>query len=191
MCHFVTAVIGGTAPLARLNAIAERHHRLFSPIENDAVAPHLRKSEIYFSTLPRRAMCDCGTSLGWLARDLKRIPKAADGEAEIAKLRRKGWSETKISRWRQAKERDRQTWNPPSPEEVASDRQNDDWLSMAEDVFAEPAVSSFGLMVHWYKSGLQNRIPMKGREDIRLSCSVLASMEDCKLYVFSKLQPGL
>ena len=189
MCYFVTAVIGGTAPLTRLNAIAERHRRLLSSIESDSVAPYLRKNEIYFSTLPRRAMCDCGTSLGWLPRDLKRMPKPAGGDAETAKLRRKGWSETKISRWLQAKEHDRQTWNQPSPEAIASDRQNDEWLSMAEEILAEAAVSSFGLMVHWYKSGLENRIPMKGREDVRLSRSVLASMEDCKLYVFSKLQP--
>ena len=189
MCHFVTAVIGGTAPLAKLNAIAERHHRLFTPVESDSVEPYLRKNEVYFSTLPRRAMCDCGTSLGWLPRDLKRMPKAAGGDAEVAKLRRKGWGETKISRWLEAKDRDSQTWKPPSPESIASDRQNDDWLSMAKEVLAEPDVSSFGLMVHWYKSGLENRILMKGREDVLLSRSVLASMEDCKLYVFSKSQP--
>lgn len=184
MCHFVTAVVGGRADLSGLNAIAQKHHRLFTPLVNDCVEPHLRKGEMYVSTLPRRALCDCGTSLGWLPRELARAPKPAGGEAEIAKLRRKGWSEAKIARWLESRERDGRTWNPPSPEQVASDRQNDSWLALAEEVLGAPGVSSFGLMVHWYKSGLENRIPFKGREEVALSRVVLASMEDCRLYVF-------
>jgi hypothetical protein len=100
MCYFVTAVVGGSVDLTRLNAIAKKYHRFFTPIENDSVEPYLRKNEVYFSTLPRRAMCDCETSLGWLPRQLAGMPKPARGNAKIAKLRHKGWSETKIFRWR-------------------------------------------------------------------------------------------
>ena len=184
MCPFVTAVIGGGADLSRLNAIAHKHHRWFTPLVNDSVEPHLRKDESYVSTLARRAMCDCGTGLGWLPSELARAPKPVGGDAEIAKLRRKGWSEAKISRWLESRTHDRRTWNPPSPEQLASDTQNDSWLALAEEVLAERGVSSFGLMVHWYRSGLENRIPFKGREEVALSRAALASMEDCRLYVF-------
>jgi hypothetical protein len=186
MCHFVTAVVGGGADLTRLNAIAQKHHRWFTPLVNDSVEPHLRKDETYVSTLPRGARCDCGTGLGWLPRELARAPKPAGGDADIAKLRRKGWSEAKISRWLESKERDSRTWAPPSPQQVESDTQNDSWLALADEVLAEPGVSSFGLMVHWYRSGLENRIPFKGRNDVALSRAALASMEDCRLYVFRK-----
>ncbi|MCL2021038.1 MAG: hypothetical protein FWG81_02785 [Betaproteobacteria bacterium] len=185
MCHFVTAIVGGSVDLARLNAIAKKHHRFFEPIKNDSVESYLQKNEVYLSTLPHRAMCDCGTSLGWLPRHLVSAPKPVSG-AKIAKLQRMGWSETKISRWLQSKERDRQTWNPPSPDDLSNDKQNDNWLALAEEVLSEPAVSSFGLMVHCYRRGLEDSIPFKGREDVDLSRKALASMEDCKLYVFRK-----
>lgn len=184
MCHFITAVIGGRTEIGGLNAIAERHHRWLDLIENSSVQPFLRSGERYFSTLPRRAMCDCGTTLGWLARQLERAPRSVSIEAHIAKLQRKGWKEAKISRWLESKERDRQTWTAPSPEEIAADTQNDNWLALAQAMLAEPAVSSFGLMVHWYRSGLENRIPVSGREEVKLSRTALASMIDCKLYVF-------
>lgn len=186
MCHFITAVIGGTASLAQLNAIAKKHHRWFTPVENDTVSPYLNKNETYCFTLPKRLTCDCGTALGWFARELKRAPKPFDREAEIAKLQRKGWSQTKILRCLEAKEHNRQTWEPPSPEDLSDDQQNDQWLKLAQDMLAEPAVSSFGLMVHWYGGRLESRIPFKGRVEIDFGRAMLAKMEDCTLYVSSK-----
>jgi hypothetical protein len=65
MCHFITAVIGSKADTKSLNVIATRYHRWFSPIENESVRPFLLPGEIYYSTTPRKAYCDCGTQLGW------------------------------------------------------------------------------------------------------------------------------
>ena len=186
MCHFITAVVGGCADVSRLNVIANKYHRWLTPIDNASVQPFLAKGETYFSTLRRGATCDCGTSLGWWTQQRQRAPKPLSADAEAAKFRRKGWTENKISRWLESKHLDRRMSPPPDLDETVSDTRNDNWLSMAHEYLDEADVTSFGLLVHWYRSGLENRIPMAGREETELSRTALASMMDCKLYVFRK-----
>jgi predicted transcriptional regulator len=163
MCHFITAVIGSKAGIERLNAIAQRHHRFLTPVENESLRPYLKANERYYSTLRRNAFCDCGTSLGWYAREQRRAPKPVDIEIETRRLVRKGWGKAKIARWLEA--RDRSHWVPTSEETLAIDRRNDDWLALAEGFLADSSVSAFCLLLHWYRGRLDSRIPsMKANE---------------------------
>ncbi len=186
MCHFVTAVIGAKSGIERLNAIASKHRRWLEFVENESVRPYLRGNELYYSTTPRKAQCDCGTTLGWAARESARAPKKLDVEAETRKLQRKGWRQAKIARWLEAKQHDEQTWKPPSPESLSSDKLNEDWLSLIEDMLSEPSVSSFGLLLHWYSGSLESRLPIHERREVLLTKAALATMEENTLYVFCK-----
>lgn len=184
MCHFVTAVIGATGSTEQLNAIAAKHHRWLELVENQSVRPFLRSSERYYSTTPRKARCDCGTTLGWAARESLRAPKPLDVEAETRKLQRKGWGQSKISRWIEAKQQDQQTWEPPSAQDLGADKLNEDWLRLIDDMLSEASVSSFGLLLHWYRGGLEARLPIRERRETSPSRAALATMEEDTLYVF-------
>ena len=186
MCHFVTAAIGASSNIERLNVIAAKHHRWLELVDNESVRPYLRRNELYYSTTPRKAQCDCGTTLGWAARESHRAPKELDVEAATRKLQRKGWGQTKITRWLEAKQHDQQTWKPPSPESLSSDKLNERWLFLIEDMLSEPSVSSFCLLLHWYSGNLETRLPIHGRQEASLSRAALATMEENVLYVFRK-----
>lgn len=184
MCHFVTAVIGSKAAIEHLNAIAQNHHRFLTPIENESLRPYLKGNERYYSTLQRSASCDCGTFLGWYARDQTRAPKPIDIEAATRRLERKGWGRTKIARWLEAKDHDQRTWVPTSEETLATDKLNEDWLALVEEFIADSSVSSFGLLIHWYRGRLESRIPIRERRHVSLSRAILATMEEDVIYDF-------
>ena len=184
MCHFITAVIGSRSGIEYLNAIAQKHHRFLTPIENESLRPFLKANERYYSTMRRGAQCDCGTTLGWNARDQRRAPKPIDIEADTRRLERMGWGKTKIARWLDAKEHSRSTWIPASEEALATDTLNEDWLALVDEFLADSSVSSFGLLIHWYRGRLESRIPIRERKRVSLSRAVLATMEEDVIYDF-------
>lgn len=93
MCHFVT-LIAPTQDADAVRSVMERHGRAASPIDNPSIREVLRDGEHQYLTTS--GQCDCGTVLA---------PKYDTTEAfeeklakEAAKMKRKGWSATKITR---------------------------------------------------------------------------------------------
>jgi hypothetical protein len=93
MCHFVT-LIAPTENADAVRAVLERHGRAASPIDNPSVRKILRDGERQYLTTSGH--CDCGTVLA---------PRHDTSEAfedklakELARMKRKGWSEAKIAR---------------------------------------------------------------------------------------------
>ena len=88
--------------------------------------------------------CDCGSPLFFAARDHL--------EKQIGKLRAKGWSNAKISRWvedsrpraHQQKGAQDRCWSIP------------DWAAFLEEALALPRVSFVGLIGHWYQGDMDN-----------------------------------
>ena len=120
-----------SAPSWRLTILA------FDTIHNPHIDSQLEPTERYVRVT--RGHCDCSTMLGSLHA---RQPK----ERDIAKLRRKGWSDTKIQRWLQSKEHGVRA--PATPQ---GELTRDEWMAFLRDALDEGSVPYLGLMMHWYR----------------------------------------
>lgn len=177
MCHFITAVLPGSANHAALAEIAARHGRALKPQRNPSVEEHLKSGEHYFLTT--QGHCDCGTALGALGRaesKLERRKSAADNEE--SKLRRKGWSEAKIKRWKEQKSE--HLAKPKSTPEAT------DWEDFLKELLSSRQTPFVGLLLHWYSGPIEGRIELQGREAANLSAEILGRMQEDVLYEFRK-----
>lgn len=177
MCYYITAVLPGSANLPALTDIAVRHGRALKPQQNPGIEAHLKPGEHYFLTTPGH--CDCGTFLGSLARDESKVERqknAADNEE--SKLRRKGWSETKLKRWKEQKA-ERLTKS-----RSALDATN--WESLLNEILNSCQTPFVGLLLHWYDGPIEERIDLQGREAVSVTAETLARMKEDVLYEFRK-----
>jgi hypothetical protein len=137
MCLFITGVLAKTADTPSFRAIVEAHNLAFDTIHNPHIDSQLEPTERYVRVT--RGHCDCSTMLGSLHAWQ---PK----ERDIAKLRRKGWSDTKIQRWLQSKEHGVRA--PATPQ---GELTSDEWMAFLQDALDEGSVPYLGLMMHWYR----------------------------------------
>ena len=178
MCHYVTAVLPRTADLLSLVEIAGRHSRNLEPLRNPSIEDRLKPGERHYLTT--HGHCDCGTPLGTLDRDeaiRDRRRKATD--ARERRLRREGWSEAKIDRWRKEKEQ--------HPSKSMQQGSVDDWLALLREMLGSGATPFIGLLLHWYDGPLDGRIEVRGREVVRLADldeDALGRMKEDILYEF-------
>ena len=93
MCHFIMLIVP-TDDAAAIRAVMERHGRAADPIDNPSVRKVLRDGEHQYVTT--RGHCDCGTVLA----PCHDTPEAFEETLakEEARMRRKGWSDSKIAR---------------------------------------------------------------------------------------------
>jgi hypothetical protein len=93
MCHFVTLIVP-TGDADAVAAVMDRHGRAAAPIDNPSIRKVLREGEHQYLTT--RGHCDCGTVLA----PRHDTPEAFEEKlARVeARMRRKGWSETKVAR---------------------------------------------------------------------------------------------
>jgi len=162
MCHYVTAALPPGTDLPALRQLLGGKCGLV-PVENPSVQAQLPPGTVYVYLSGN--YCDCGTPLGRLRRDLGR---ADDPEGQVPRLRRKGWSEARISRWRDqkqaAREKDRRTVQGMAEGMTA---EVEWWLSYLRRLLGAGGVRSIGLLLHWYSGSLTGeRITL--RERIRL-----------------------
>jgi hypothetical protein len=177
MCYFITAVLPRSANLPVLTDIAVRHGRALKPQRNPSIEEHLKPGEHYFLTTQDH--CDCGTCLGALSRDESKIERqknAADNEE--SKLRRKGWSETKLKRWKEQKA-ERLTKS-----KSALDATN--WQSLLNDMLNSYQTPFVGLLLHCYNGPIEEHIDLQGREVASVTAENLAQMQEDVLYEFRK-----
>jgi hypothetical protein len=176
MCYYITAVLPPGAGLSDAQAISERHGRRLKFIENPGVQSQLRRGEHY--CLTTAGHCDCGTSLGVLAR--KKSPHQSQTEGKAKKLAALGWSSAKveraISQSAQSQERRKQS----------ADSDTEAWISLIQEL-RNAGIPYLGLLLHSYDGALSQNIQLKARI---LVCSVsqarevLPRMEEDTLYEF-------
>jgi hypothetical protein len=180
MCHYVTAVLPGSANHAALAEIAARHGRTLEPQQSPSVEAELRTGERYFLTT--RGHCDCGTALGALNEAETRLQhRARAAEDEELKLRRKGWSEAKITRWKEQKSE--QLARPQTVPDAT------DWEQLLKDMLSSRQTSSVALLLHWYNGPIEARIHLHGRQVVRLAdltSDLLGRMREDVLYEFQE-----
>lgn len=142
MCTFIT-LIAASDDLARINAIlatldrrgyARRAERDDTP----SLRPHLALDEREYMLV--RPPCDCGTFLGNALRH-NTDPEAARA-ADLARYRRKGWSEARIARAMADKHRDRPSRSHPN-EDAAY------WIKLMTVLSEGLGLSQLALMHHF------------------------------------------
>ncbi len=185
MCHYITATLPPGADVERVRNIAKQFHLAWKPIESGRVVSQLKSGETYYLTTAGH--CDCGTVLGCLSNERTKLSN--DHKREIAKLHRKGWSQTKIHRWLHEKElatakaerKDAQT---------ARDRKAEaaDWIDFLGVVLSSGASASLGLLLHSYSGPIENpNIELAERKIVPVSSLTpddLLHIEEDRLYEF-------
>lgn len=191
MCHFITMILPAGTDLGSTSRVFGQHH--FKPVEmsDHRVLPLLQSGEIYFH--PTGKICDCGTALGSLGRR----PEAARTSAEIfTRLRKKGWSETKIQRWMaqqvQTAERDKRVHDARVNAVAGSDP--DGWCSILRGLLCDLRLPYAGILLHWYSGGLPTEaINARGRMSVPMDDKLpdtLFRMKEDTLYIIGKHPPA-
>lgn len=140
MCTYIVVVLPKSADLAEIRRIfaAGKFGFELVPVPHalHAVAP----DDVL--VLPSGGNCDCGTPLGSLTRSSHNSPLRWD--IHIEKLRKKGWSEAKIERWKQQKKqkghRSGEAVGVPTPLS---------WINLVTEVLNSGYTLRLGLLLLW------------------------------------------
>ncbi len=153
MCHFITATFSGKINLENINNVAENFSLKFQVCDNEYVKKQLQKNEAYINKFSNH--CDCGTNIGISTGSKMQTQRFQ--KSEIDRLKKKGWTQTKINRWLNDKKK--------NDEKIEQDNANllneksfelENWIGFFQALFSKPDIEYFGLMLHWYSKGLEN-----------------------------------
>lgn len=157
MCRFITAVLPAGTDLPKMSAIAAQYGRILQPLTNASVQAQLRPGEIH--CLTTSGHCDCDCAVGRFHGD------RASPDREARKLRRKGWSETKLGRALQQQEdaaggKAAATWSQAQPELRR-------WHEFLQELL--DALPHVGLLLHEYHGPLDEEVRLRDRSAIALA----------------------
>ena len=170
MCLFVTAVLPGSADVPGLADVAARHGLRLALTHNASVEKQLHPGERLFFTNPRG--CDCDTALGSLRSAVTPI-RIGNPEAEIAKLRRKGWTAAKISR----RVEQRKAHDTAEDKRAATLQRLEAWRSLLAEMLTGKRTPSVGLLMHQYAGNVVSEdIALHRRESLRIDEVTLGSL---------------
>lgn len=175
MCHFITAVLPGSANHSALSEIAAKHGRALKPQRNPSIEELLNPGERYFLTT--LGHCDCGTTLGRAESKIEQRHKRA-AENERVKLRRNGWSEAKIKR--------KQDQKVEYLARAKSTMDETDWCNLLQEMLDSRQTPVVGLLLHWYSGPIEGRIELQGRENVKVTLETLGRMQEDVLYLFQQ-----
>ena len=102
MCNFITILVDKSVDLKKLEAATSEHDLGCNEIDNKFLKNGTKNLKRIFATT--LSMCDCGTLIGSGNHVEKRE------ELNIKKLKRKGWSNSKIERWKKDKAKSEQKY---------------------------------------------------------------------------------
>lgn len=182
MCYYITAVLSPNADVAAVEQIAQGYGRRWEELAENGLKPALRSGERYYFT---SRGCDCGTGVGRLAPDPDY--QEPDYRRQVARFRKKGWSDAKIRRWLDEKLAQRTTET-----DVVSRPPGDviKWRAFVDEVLNSGSADYIGLLLHWYDGLIESeRIDLGKRHWNRhsqLSKEYLLRAEADALHIFRR-----
>lgn len=182
MCRFVNAVLPDATPAPALTSIAAEHHLSIEPVFNPSACAQLRRGEGWFRI--GSGPCDCDTPLGSRGVDDTTVQAMA---RRVAKLRRRGWSDARVDRWREQKfaSRDRRTSTTHGPSAL-------DWATFLRSALGTGETAFLGILVHWYTASLESEeIRVDARRIVagsEISPDLLLDLEHEILYEFRSFE---
>lgn len=188
MCTFIT-LIAATNDLERVNAILSTrdrrgHVRRAERVDTPALRVLLTAEEKEF--VVSRATCDCGTFLGHAVKGTDE--PATERAADIARYRRRGWSDARIMRAIADKERTEEHSPRRAPNEDAAY-----WIELLTALAVGLGLKRVGLMHHFYRSGPGQEPAMAARQDagrIEDAALILPGMADAVIHDFDITAAG-
>lgn len=169
VCHFVT-LIAPTDDAAAVRPVMERYGRTANPIDNPSIRKVLRDDEHQFLTT--RGHCDCGTVLA-PRHDTTETPEERLAKEE-ARMRRKGWSETKIAR--AIEDRRKADAKPGGGGSDSLEL----WIAALQDLRQELRLPYSGLFVRFYSGAVATENFVASRREVAKGSdwySALSSLE--------------
>jgi len=147
MCIFIHAAVPKDTDIQRLTPVFKQHGWRVTLAENESLQKQMPEDIVLRLT----GVCDCSTVLGRqrpeiLEDDLK---KPTD---EVARYKRKGWSQAKIDRAMADKMRHQETQTEVDKSQQT--RQLSAWISFIEDVLQQKTASKFGVLYHMFNGSL-------------------------------------
>lgn len=178
MCTFITAILGTETDLPQMRQLCEKHGFGTDAMDNVSLRV-LMPHGIQF--LPVGGSCNCDTALGFAQRTTY---QSHDLEHDIRKLKRKGWTTTKIERWRKSKEHSLQQKERQPYLELSR------WKAWINEIVGIHTVKDFMIVLHFFKGTLDSEpIQIKRVEKLNietLSVEQLALLDSDVLYQFTR-----
>lgn len=183
MCHYLTAALPESADLPKLRPLLKAHRQVLRPAVNAWVQAQLPPGAQYLSCTSKH--CDCGTAVGWSAYHEQRLPPPDDAE----KLRRKGWSEARIQRRLEERERAVEKSNLARSEGTPRE-EAERWAAYIRAVLGSGEAAWFGLLLHWYCGNVETE-RIRIRETIavppnRLDADTVLRVSEDAFYRFQR-----
>jgi hypothetical protein len=163
--------------LPQLRELCRKHGFCDDPVDNASLRVLMPNC---YQFMPVGGTCNCDTALGFEQRPRY---QSNDLEGDISKLKRKGWSATKIERWKKAKEHTLHQKQQQPYVELGR------WKNWISEIVSAHSSKRLTLLLHFFKGGLDtDPIQVKRLETIRvdaLDVEQLALLEWDVLYQFS------
>jgi len=140
MCHLITLIIP-SLDQGRLKGILKAQGRVAVPVHNPSLAAKLDTGETQFLTTRN---CDCGTVFAPSEEAAEQ-----DDVAEIARLRKRGWSEAKIERSLASRNHAQAMGRKPGVDSLAM------WADVLHALLSDPKVERVGLFLHFYAGAVE------------------------------------
>ena len=177
MCQYITITLPKETKLDEIQPLFDQFEMSQRLIHNSHLQAQLKSDDYYINTTSR--MCDCDSVIASNSQHLNEKEKYA---SDIRRMKKKGWSETKINRWIEQKE------NSGRNEELKKD--NERWQRFLRELLTVDQIGKVGVLIHWYDLGLEDEpIDLKEKRKIKINDveeDTLENMEYDVLYEFIK-----
>jgi hypothetical protein len=157
MCHIISGAIPRNVQQDSIQNIVEEFSMNFSPLDNQHITRQIPNDMSY--VLATHGFCNCGTALGSLNREKDTTREHLP--LEIRELKKKGWSNTKIERWKKDKlkaEDNRttrtQTGGAAGFDHFQGANELTHWILFLNKMLSEGKYKSIGLLLHWYSGDI-------------------------------------
>lgn len=181
MCRLITATVPAKMDLQASKPLFDRFEMSFEEIKNPFIEKQINGGRYVRAT---HGHCDCNSALGSAANQRSHSVDEQTSESEIEKLKRKGWSKTKIDRWCAEKLKVQQKDNSKLHAELKL------WREFLTELFDSEAAEKVGLLIHMYRGGLEHeQFQINRTEKLRMTSKfedALLAMDEDVLYLISK-----
>lgn len=182
MCQIITTVVPADTDLGAAKPLLEKYGMRFCEIKNPYVEQQLHGELFLIATY---GCCECDSALGSARRE-KWAPSSPTSH-DVAKLRKKGWSEYKIERWLSQKQSSLQRHKDVAQNAYQSGL--DHWERFATQFLSNGFAKRLGILLHFYRGSMETEeILIKRFETLPLSNDfqrALTEMECDVLYTIS------
>jgi len=154
VCLFITAVVPSAALTDTFLELSERHRVGATLVDNASILTQLSKDERYLWVT--RGQCDCGSRL--FGPSFEQVTRQT--ERQVAKLRKKGWGESKIDKWLASTKP-----GGSAPKQASGVHSIEEWALFLDEALSLKSTKRFGLIGHWYSGGVPDEaFELQGRE---------------------------